>query len=184
MSKDSKPTFNFHFHAPVGQNIANVEKMEVHFDKDMTMQVMDTSGEAKKAVEQGSTEEKASTTKRGGARRKNLFSNEESANEHAAMFIDYLRQHHMSSASIDTTKDNFITRALLSFIKEWKCHGIIDESSAVCGPACARFLKEHCHLPFSVVDADYGDYLTRVLSKKGTSIELLDDVNEFVRKRI
>lgn len=36
------PTFQFNFYAPVGQNIARVEHMEVHFDKDMSMQVVDT----------------------------------------------------------------------------------------------------------------------------------------------
>ena len=34
--------FTFNFNAPVGQNIAHVDKLEAHFDKDMTMQVMDT----------------------------------------------------------------------------------------------------------------------------------------------
>ena len=34
--------FTFHFHAPVGQNIAHVDNLEAHFDKDMTMQVIDT----------------------------------------------------------------------------------------------------------------------------------------------
>ena len=33
-------TFEFHFHDKVGQNIANVEHMEVRFDKYMQMQVM------------------------------------------------------------------------------------------------------------------------------------------------
>lgn len=35
-----RPLFEFHFHDKVGQNIANVEYMEVHFDKDMQMQVV------------------------------------------------------------------------------------------------------------------------------------------------
>ena len=34
--------FTFNFNAPVGQNIAHVDKLEAHFDKDMTMQVIDT----------------------------------------------------------------------------------------------------------------------------------------------
>ena len=34
--------FNFNFHAPVGQNIAHVDRLETHFDKDMSMQVVDT----------------------------------------------------------------------------------------------------------------------------------------------
>lgn len=33
--------FTFNFNAPVGQNIAHVDKLEAHFDKDMTMQVVD-----------------------------------------------------------------------------------------------------------------------------------------------
>lgn len=36
----NKPTFVFNFNAPVGQNIANVEHLEAHFDKDTTMQIM------------------------------------------------------------------------------------------------------------------------------------------------
>ena len=35
--------FTFHFNAPVGQNIAHVDTLEAHFDKDMTMQVVDTA---------------------------------------------------------------------------------------------------------------------------------------------
>ena len=42
MSTEKNITFNFNFHAPVGQNIAHVDRMEVHYDKDMTMQVVDT----------------------------------------------------------------------------------------------------------------------------------------------
>ena len=36
----SENKFEFHFHAPVGQNIANVEHMDVHIDKDGQIQVM------------------------------------------------------------------------------------------------------------------------------------------------
>ena len=36
----SENKFEFHFHAPVGQNIANVQQMDVHLDKDGQIQVM------------------------------------------------------------------------------------------------------------------------------------------------
>lgn len=42
MSNEKTITFTFNFNAPVGQNIAHVDKLEAHFDKDMTMQVIDT----------------------------------------------------------------------------------------------------------------------------------------------
>lgn len=41
---DEKNSFTFHFHAPVGQQIAHVDKIEAHFDKDMNMQVMNPGG--------------------------------------------------------------------------------------------------------------------------------------------
>lgn len=37
--KKERPTFEFHFHDKVGQNNANVEHMDVRFDKDMNVQV-------------------------------------------------------------------------------------------------------------------------------------------------
>ena len=42
MSNGNNFHFTFNFHAPVGQQIAHVEKLETHFDKDMSMQVIDT----------------------------------------------------------------------------------------------------------------------------------------------
>ena len=35
--------FTFNFHAPVGQQISHVDKLEAHFDKDMSMQVVDAN---------------------------------------------------------------------------------------------------------------------------------------------
>lgn len=35
----SNNKFEFHFHAPVGQNIANVEHMDVHLDKEANVQI-------------------------------------------------------------------------------------------------------------------------------------------------
>ena len=44
LMNESRPkiTQTFHFNAPIGQQIAHVDKIEAHFDKDMTMQVYDS----------------------------------------------------------------------------------------------------------------------------------------------
>lgn len=42
MSNGNTIHFTFNFHAPVGQQIAHVDRLETHFDKDMNMQVVDT----------------------------------------------------------------------------------------------------------------------------------------------
>ncbi len=43
----SENKFEFHFHGNVGQNIANVEHMEVHMDKDGNIQVMNAENLSK-----------------------------------------------------------------------------------------------------------------------------------------
>ena len=42
MSHGNNIHFTFNFHGPIGQQIAHVDKLETHFDKDMSMQVVDT----------------------------------------------------------------------------------------------------------------------------------------------
>ena len=42
MSNGNKFHFTFNFHGPIGQQIAHVDRLETHFDKDMSMQVVDT----------------------------------------------------------------------------------------------------------------------------------------------
>ena len=46
------PNFTFNFNAPVGQNIAHVDHLEAHFDKDMTMQVVDTAAVCRDEAEE------------------------------------------------------------------------------------------------------------------------------------
>ena len=43
---EQRPNVNqtFNFYAPIGQQIAHVDKIEAHFDKDMTMHVDDSDG--------------------------------------------------------------------------------------------------------------------------------------------
>ena len=45
--------FTFNFNAPVGQNIAHVDTLEAHFDKEMTMQVVDTASPHPSPKERG-----------------------------------------------------------------------------------------------------------------------------------
>ena len=43
MSDGNNFHFTFNFHGPVGQQISHVDKLEAHFDKDMSMQVVDAN---------------------------------------------------------------------------------------------------------------------------------------------
>ena len=55
MSNEKTINFTFNFNAPVGQNIAHVDKLEAHFDKDMTMQVVDTKSMSGNSKEENKT---------------------------------------------------------------------------------------------------------------------------------
>ena len=120
-------------------------------------------------------------TKGRGAKKKILFSNEQDTHKWAELFVQYLKSHHKSNIMIDSTGNNFVTRALLSFLREWKKHGIVNKNS-ICGPACARFLLENCKLNIDVKQKAYEDHITKILNGKAKQPELLDDVQGFVRE--
>ena len=54
MNEKNTLNFTFNFNAPVGQNIAHVDRLEAHFDKDMTMQVVDTATLAREEAKSSS----------------------------------------------------------------------------------------------------------------------------------
>ena len=116
-----------------------------------------------------------------GAKKKILFGNEHNTHNWAELFVQYLKLHHRKSIKIDSTGNNFVTRALLSFLREWQKHGIVDKNS-ICGPACARFLLENCKLNIDVKQKAYEDHITKILNGKAKQPELLDDVQGFVRE--
>lgn len=64
MSNEKNVNFNFNFYAPVGQNIAHADKVEVHFDKDMSMQVVDTQAVIKDEVYNEENEKKNAASSR------------------------------------------------------------------------------------------------------------------------
>lgn len=55
---DVKNSFTFHFHAPVGQQIAHVDKIEAHFDKDMGMHIEKAEQVQATQTEQSHTQSK------------------------------------------------------------------------------------------------------------------------------
>lgn len=118
-------------------------------------------------------------TKGRGAKKKILFSNEQDTHKWAELFVQYLKSHHKSNIMIDSTGNNFVTRALLSFLREWKKHGIVNKNS-ICGPACARFLQDKCDLSFDVKPKAYEDHITKILNGKAKQPSYIDDVQKFV----
>lgn len=67
---DEKNSFTFHFHAPVGQQIAHVDKIEAHFDKDMNMQVMNPNQPSTQPIETEVVTEAVATDQKPNRKRK------------------------------------------------------------------------------------------------------------------
>ena len=117
-----------------------------------------------------------------GAKKKQMFKSQQETRRWAELFVQYLKSHHKGNMNVDTSGKNFVTRALLSFLREWQRYGIVDKNS-VCGPACARFLQDGCNLTFEVEPKAYEDRLTRILNGKAKRPSTIDDVQDYVRQR-
>ena len=143
MSKDNKPTFIFNFHDKVGQNIANVEHMEVHFDKDMNMQVLDTRAMAEGVqVDTGSKDTATEVRVRTRNPRSLLFKSEQMQVHWSKVFLAYLKEHDRASEELTTSADAFVNRALACFHKEWEKRGLLNDSAYKKAPSL--FLTEDC----------------------------------------
>lgn len=64
MSKDNN-TYNFNFYGNVGQNIAHVDKLEAHFDKDSTMTIAQVDNAEIKHPKNTTPQRKPRATKQG-----------------------------------------------------------------------------------------------------------------------
>ena len=109
----SEDKFEFHFHAPVGQNIAKVEKMEVHMNKDGTIQVMQAEN-----VEMGSEQPVVSSQKSDDALFKYIH--------HDIVDDERVRVHKAICNIVRLPKMAQICSALLELIKEKKIYSSIE----------------------------------------------------------
>lgn len=163
MSKDNKPTFIFNFHDKVGQNIANVEHMEVHFDKDMNMQVLDTRAMAEGVqVDSGSKDTATEVRVRTRNPRSLLFKSEQEQVHWSKVFLAYLKEHDRASKELTTSASAFINRALACFHKEWEKRGLLNESAFDKAPSL--FLFENCAIG-GVSERTYSNKVKEILAE-------------------
>ena len=152
-----RPTFEFHFHDKVGQQIANVEHMEVRFDKDMQMQVAN--------VEEMSNLESSSTSNNAprGPRKKFLFAldgidtkeDETVKLREKDRFCSYLSQHCLRSRKLVCTKDDTLNKMIVCFLLKWMEKGLTGEEPS--GGAVFRFLTDDCGIMSEVQEKAYAN---------------------------
>lgn len=160
--EDAKYSFTFNFNAPVGQNIAHVDKLEAHFDKDMTMQVV-----TPEALVDGTDEPLADADKPSrGPKKKYLFAKDEHGyvedepvkESEQERLMSYLRQHKLTSRKLVCNKDDTLNKTIVCFLKCWKERGMISDKAS--GAAIFRFLTDDCGLGSEVAECAYANRIS------------------------
>lgn len=112
----SNNKFEFHFHAPVGQNIANVEHMDVHLDKEANVQIANIEqANIKKTKVATSTTGKTISPKRSRHFLETVtfqyrYLNTPDGNRRLSLLYQYLTKEYRETKSYiasDTTPDEF-----------------------------------------------------------------------------
>lgn len=115
------------------------------------------------------TEKLNTTSKKGGRKPEELFIDGKTQ-EHADIFVRFLRNHNRSSEEIDTSRKNFVNRAFVSFYHQWGKKGIVPKQPN--GNACYRFLKNQCNLSFQVDIKTYGTFIKNLINDE--KVDLTD----------
>ena len=90
---------------------------------------------------------------------------EEKTKMKVSHFINYLKEQGIFAITIDTSRDNEVNKAFVSFYKKWVVEDEIP--SYPNGNACFRFLKEDCDLNMTSGDSNdmktYGEFIRKMI---------------------
>lgn len=182
--------FIFNFHAPVGQNISHVEHMDVHFDKDMNMQVVDTMGGMDgegEQVDSGSKDSAAGELVKTRNPKHLLFKSEQEQAHWSKVFLDFLKEHNRVSEQLTTSADAFVNRALACFHKQWEKRGLLNDRAY--GKAPSLFLFEDCAIK-GAADKTHSNKIKTILAEAykyeqaNLKSNMMIEVEEIVNKNI
>lgn len=184
MSNEKTINFTFNFNAPVGQNIAHVDKLEAHFDKDMTMQVVDTKSIVNEE-EEGESNAKEKQENEALTRNQLLFNTHEEQREWAEVFVGFLKKHKMmDTQGLTKRRDSYINRALACFMHEWQTVNILKVGHIDRAPS--YFLFHSCNIRGIKIET-HGNECKDILKecfKKERNSELHIDVMATVKDNL
>lgn len=132
--------------------------------------VEEVQEEIKEASSQALEGIKTSSHK-GGRKAEPLFQNNALTQEWAKFFVEYLKRHKAFSTVIDTTKDNYVSKAFVVFYGIWKKKNLV--ASTPNGNACYQFLQEDCALQMKTEKKTYANHIRNMING-GNNIDLID----------
>ena len=156
-----RPIFNFNFHGNVGQQIGNVEHMEVHFDKDMQMQVAN--------VEMVRGPHKKCLFMKDGCDTKE---NEAVKNREKERLCAYLSKHCLKSRKLICTKEDTLNKTIVCFLLKWMEKGFVSDNPS--GGAIFRFLTGDCGMVSEVQEKAYSNRIKEwIKDRNGYDTEVM-----------
>ena len=184
----SENKFEFHFHGNVGQNIANVEHMDVHVGKDGTIQVMNaeqvTTGQ--KDAETTTPAPTSAPAKQRGPKTQYLFAdvrgNEDTSRtkteaEHVRKFV---ADHHMGNMQLDSKSTNRLNLLVACFWYRWNERKWVSQEPQ--GAAIYRFFTEQCGLECAVLPKAFSTKICNIINAGKKDYQIYDDLDSYFRE--
>ena len=106
-------------------------------------------------------EEGETLPRKGGRKAESLFQDNALTREWATLFVEYLKLHKAFSKEIDTTRDNYISKAFVVFYEAWEKKNLV--ASTPNGNACYRFLQEDCALQMKAEKKTYANHIRNMI---------------------
>ncbi len=109
--------------------------------------------------------------KKGGAKPKRLFANEEDMHRECKRFLDYLSRHNMRTRQLASDKGNVLNDIVTCFLKVWGDRNLLVDNYS--GAAVFRFLKEDCGMTSSVTEKTYRNMIKERIKSKDYDVKTL-----------
>lgn len=181
----NRPQQTMNFNAPIGQQIAHVDKIEAHFDKDMGMQISnaDEIAHCTKSLNAGGISE--TTISPRGPRKKFLFikdgydtkEDEAVKNHEKERLCGYLSKHCLKSRKLVCTKDDMLNKTITCFLLKWMEMGWTAEEPS--GGAVFRFLTDDCGIVSEVQERAYCNRVKEwIKDRNGYDTEVMLNVKD------
>ena len=125
--------------------------------------VEEVKEETKEASSNQTLERTKTSPRKGGRKVEPLFQNDELTQEWAALFVEYLKLHKALNKEIDTSKDNYVSKAFVVFYGVWKRKNLV--SLTPNGNACFQFLQEDCALQMKAEKKTYANHIRKMITE-------------------
>ena len=107
-------------------------------------------------------EETKPSPHKGGRKAEPLFQDNAITGEWASLFVEYLKLHKAFSKEIDTTRDNYISKAFVVFYEAWEKKNLVPLTPN--GNACYQFLQEDCALQMKAEKKTYANHIRNMIN--------------------